>query len=85
MTIAVTDDPPQFVKVTFGHERIAKSDSEAEVLKAERIINETCNKVVERRVGEFAQLVRRQMAGGEEPPARRSGGQKRRRRPSDYQ
>jgi predicted RNA-binding protein with PIN domain len=65
ITVAVTDDPPQFVKVTFGHERLASNDSEQEILKTERQIHATNSKVVERRARELRQLVHRTMDEGD--------------------
>jgi hypothetical protein len=88
VTVAVTDDPPQFVKVVFGHERIAKNDSETEVLKTESQIHATNSKVVERRVEELRRLVHQGMDEAPQPrdPARREPGARprRRRAPSGY-
>lgn len=59
ITVAVTDDPPQFIKVTHGHERISKSDSEQDILRTEAQIHATASKVVERRAEELKRLVHR--------------------------
>lgn len=66
ITVAVTDDPPQFIKVTHGHERLAKSDSEADILRAERQIHELASKVVERRAKQLRRLVHQAMDEGDD-------------------
>jgi hypothetical protein len=73
ITMAVTDDPPQFVRFTFGQERIAPDDSEETVARYERIAYEACEAVVERRVRRLARLIRRVQSEESEPappPAR---------------
>lgn len=59
VTMAVTDDPPQFVRFTCGQERIVPDDSEETVARYERIAYEACEAIVERRVRRLARLIRR--------------------------
>jgi hypothetical protein len=63
ITIAVTDDPPQFVKFVFGHERIAPDDREATLKKVEERINTFNEEVVERRAKKYRRLLRRINSG----------------------
>lgn len=56
ITIAITDDPPQFVKVTFGHERISPSDTLEDIQRTERRINEFNERMVSRRAEQYKRL-----------------------------
>jgi hypothetical protein len=58
ITIAITDDPPQFVKVTFGHERISPSDTLADLQRTERTINEFNERTVNRRAEHYKRLAK---------------------------
>lgn len=57
VTVAVTDDPPQFIRFTTGHERVAPNDKPATVRRVEREIYEDCEKIVERRTKQLIKLV----------------------------
>lgn len=59
VTVAVSEDPPQFVRYTFGHERIARSDSTEEIERTERLVHEVNERMVEKRVRELVRLVKR--------------------------
>lgn len=58
MTVCVTEDPPQFVKFTTGHERLSPSDDEATVLETEQAIFDACEEIVAKRVAKLTRLVR---------------------------
>jgi len=64
ITMAVTDDPPQFVRFSFGQERIVPNDDEETLARYERIAYEACEAIVERRARRLARLIRR--VGSEE-------------------
>jgi hypothetical protein len=57
ITVAITEDPPQFVKVTFGHERMSKDD-DVSIRNTERRIHRMNEEVVSRRSEQLARLVR---------------------------
>lgn len=59
ITVAITDDPPQFIKVTFGHERVAPSDDDETISRYERRIHRKNEEVVERRAEQLKRLVER--------------------------
>lgn len=58
ITIAVTENPPQFVKVAFGHERTCRETEEA-ISRTERLIDKMNKEVVERRASELQRLIKR--------------------------
>lgn len=58
VTIAVTDEPPQFLRFTFGHERIAKSSSQADVVKAEALVDEFNEKILDKRLKKYRRMFR---------------------------
>lgn len=62
VTIAVSDDPPQFLRYTFGHERIAKNSTQEEIRKTARLIDEFNEAELDRRIGKFSRLLRRESA-----------------------
>lgn len=59
ITLAVTSDPPQFVRVSFGHERIAPDDSEATIKRYEKMVNDYNEDVVERRARKLVRMIKR--------------------------
>ena len=59
VTLAVTQDPPQFVRFTFGHERIAPNDTQETIEKYERMVIANCEETVEKEVKRLARIVRR--------------------------
>ena len=63
VTLAVTSDPPQFVRLTYGHERIAPDSSEATLKEYEKKVFDHCEAVVQRRAKRLVKLVRRTQAG----------------------
>ena len=63
ITVAVSGDPPQFLKVMFGHERIAPSDSKVVLDKYEKLVNDYNEEVVERRAKRYRRLIRRINSG----------------------
>lgn len=63
VTIAVTDDPPQYVKVTIGQERIAANGTNEAVERAERMAYQSCEALIEKRVVTLTRMVRRVAAG----------------------
>jgi len=65
LTLAVTDDPPQFIRFAFGHERIAKSDSVEEIRKTAALVDEFNEAELERRIKKYKNLVRRETAEDE--------------------
>lgn len=68
MTVCVTDDPPQFVKFTTGHERMAPDDDGATIARTEKQIYEQCEAIVDQRVKELTRLVRAAQATEAAPP-----------------
>lgn len=63
VTIAVTDDPPQFVKATFGHERIAPDDKEATIDRYQEKVDRYNERQIEKQVKKYRRLIRRVNAG----------------------
>ena len=57
LTIAISDQPPQFIKVTFGHERWAKNDTQEQIKRTERLIHEYNEEVVSKRADQLKRLV----------------------------
>lgn len=58
ITVAITSDPPQYVKVTFGHERIAPDSKPATLRRYEKDIDEYNEMVVDRQAKKYARMVR---------------------------
>lgn len=71
VTLAVTENPPQFVKFTAGHERLAANDSEAELRRVDNEIYKFCEEVVDRRVAHLVRTVQAAEAREAAPPPRR--------------
>lgn len=76
-TVSVTDQPPQFVKVTVGHERIAQRGSDAEIRRVEKEIYELNEELLAVRVELAIRTLRQVEAGVSETPHQK----RRRRRP----
>ena len=57
LTLAVSQDPPQFIKVTFGHERMCADNDEA-ITRMERVIHRKNEEVVDRRAKSLTRLIR---------------------------
>lgn len=66
VTIAVSDDPPQFLRYTFGHERIAKNSTQEEIRKTARLVDEFNEAELERRIDKFARLLRAESVATDE-------------------
>lgn len=62
VTIAVTDDPMQFVRFTFGHERISKNSTAKEIARTANLVDEFNEREVEKRLRKYKRLVRRESA-----------------------
>jgi hypothetical protein len=62
LTVAITTNPAQYVKVTFGRETLARDNSTA-VKRAEERLYSECEEIVQRRVEELTQLIETAMAG----------------------
>lgn len=58
VTVAVSEDPPQFVKFLFGHERIAPNDKPDTIERYERLCYEACESVVEKRVRKIKRMMK---------------------------
>lgn len=58
VTIAVTDDPPQFLRFTFGHERIAKNGTQEEIRKTATLVDEFNEKELDKRLKKYRRLFR---------------------------
>lgn len=72
VTISITDSPPQFVKVLFGHERIAPDDSLATLTRVTALIDEYNETVVEKQAKKYARLVRALQGGKPQRKTRRA-------------
>jgi hypothetical protein len=59
VTVAVTDDPPQFLRFTFGHERIAPSSTQTDIKKTEALVNEFNEFILEKRLKQYQRMFRR--------------------------
>lgn len=59
VTVAITQDPPQFAKFTHGFERMAPNSSPAVLKRIEREIFEECERIVDARVRKLARIIRR--------------------------
>lgn len=58
VTISVTDDPPQFLRFEFGHERIAKNGTQEEIRKTATLIDEFNEKELDKRLKKYRRLFR---------------------------
>lgn len=58
VTIAVSENPNQYLKFTHGFEKMAPNDSSAAIARTEREIYEACERVLDRRVKRIARLIR---------------------------
>jgi hypothetical protein len=58
VTIAVTDDPPQFLRFEFGHERISKNGTQEEIRKTATLIDEFNEKELDKRLKKYRRLFR---------------------------
>lgn len=61
VTVAVSDDPPQFLRFTFGHERLAKNGTQEEIRKTANLVDEFNEAELERRIQKYKRLIRREM------------------------
>lgn len=59
VTVAVTEDPPQFLRFTFGHERIAKNGSTEEIKRTAALVDEFNEAELERRLNKYRRILRR--------------------------
>lgn len=67
VTICVTEEPPQFVKFTTGHERMAPDDNERTIAQTEKAIYDQCESIVAARVKDLTRLVRAAQAADPAP------------------
>lgn len=58
VTLAVSENPPQFIKFSFGHERIAPNDDMETIKRYEAMCYEFCEQVVEKRVKKLKRLIK---------------------------
>ena len=58
VTVAITQDPPQFAKFTHGFERMAPNDSPAAVKKVEAEIFAECERIIDLRIKKLRRLMR---------------------------
>lgn len=63
VTVSVTDEPPQFVRYTFGMEVTAPDGSAESLEKIEEETYEKVERIVDRRVRKLARLVKARSAG----------------------
>ena len=59
ITLAVTQDPPQYVKFLFGHERIAPDDKKDTIARYQSMVIENCEETVEKEVKRLSRIVKR--------------------------
>lgn len=76
VTVAVTDDPPQFLRFLFGHERIAKNSTQEEIRRTANLIDEFNEGELERRLKKYVRILLRGVDDDEddETPARKKKG-----------
>lgn len=53
VTVSITEQPPQFVRVLFGHERIAPDDSPATLKRYRKLIDEFNEAVVAEQIEKY--------------------------------
>jgi hypothetical protein len=72
VTVAITENPPQYVKVMFGHERIAPNDDATTLKRVTALVDEYNQEVVEKQVQKYKRLALAASATEEEdePPPR---------------
>lgn len=58
VTVAVSDDPPQFVKFEHGFEMMSPNDTDAAIRRTEQKIYDTCEAVINRRLKKLRRLMR---------------------------
>lgn len=58
ITVAITDDPPQFAKFSHGFEKMAPNDTDAALKRTEEEIFRSCEQVIEKRAKKLARLIR---------------------------
>ncbi len=63
VTVCVTEEPPQYIRFTTGHERIAPDDSPKTIRQVEQQIYEQCEEIVNKRVAKLMQLVKAASTG----------------------
>ncbi len=56
MTLPIGDTTAH-IRFTFGHERIAKNDTQAEIRRTEKLIDEFNEKVVQEKVQKYTRLI----------------------------
>lgn len=68
VTVAITENPPQFVKVLFGHERIAPNDDAETIKRYTALIDAYNEEIVEKQVEKYKRLA---LAVSEDEPETR--------------
>lgn len=58
VTVAVSDDPPQFIKFEHGFEMMSPNDTDAAIKRTEAKIYATCEAIIDRRVKKLRRLIR---------------------------
>lgn len=58
ITVAVSQDPPQFIKFEHGFEMMAPNDTEAAIKRTENYIFQTCEAIIDKRVKRLRRLIR---------------------------
>lgn len=69
-TLCIDPDNRQFIRFTFGHEKIAPNDEPETLRETEQEVYAFCNEVAEQRLSELAALAR-QVSGLPEPVSAR--------------
>lgn len=59
ITVAVTNEPPQFIKFTHGFEMMSPSDTQEDIKKTEMRIFKACEEIVDKRARKLARIVKR--------------------------
>lgn len=59
ITLAVTEDPPQYIKYTVGAEKIAPNDTLETIQRTERQLYDQLEQIVEQRITKLQRLVSR--------------------------
>lgn len=76
LTVAITEDPPQYVKVLFGHERIAPNDDETTIKRYTRMVDSYNEAEVERQVEKYKRLALAVSGGEVQPTSSHRGGRR---------
>lgn len=58
VTVAISEDPPQFVKFTHGFERMAPNSKRTTITQVEDEIYRACEKIVEKRIKRLTRVIR---------------------------